>query len=85
MGTKLVCYKMEKLNLDALREEQWQDTFCMKKVKMLRTKWDGSFMLDKNGILQKMVRLRYTLEPTIVVPRKLTCSIIVEFHNGKGH
>ena len=40
-------------------------------------------MLDKNSILWKMVRLRYTIEPTIVVPRKLTCLIIVEFHNGK--
>ena len=42
-------------------------------------------MLDKNGILWKMVRLRYAIEPTIVVPRKLKCLIIVEFHNGKGH
>ena len=65
-------YKMEKLNLDILREEQWQDNFCMKKVKTLRTKQDDSFMLDENSILQKMVRLRYTIEPTIVVPRKLT-------------
>ena len=78
-------YKMEKLNLDILREEQQQDTFCLKKVKTLRTKLDGSFMLDKNGILWKIVRLRYTIKPTIGVPRKLTCLIIVEFHNGKGH
>ena len=42
-------------------------------------------MLDENSILQKMVRLRYTIESTIVVPRKLTCLIIVEFHNGKDH
>ena len=56
-----------------------------KKVKMLRTKEDGSFVLDKNSILWKMVRLRYTTEPTIAVPRKLTCHIIVEFHSGKGH
>ena len=27
----------------------------------------------------------HTIEPTIVVPRKLTSLIIVEFHNGKGH
>ena len=26
-----------------------------------------------------------TIEPTIVVPRKLTSLIIVEFHNDKGH
>ena len=42
-------------------------------------------MLDDNIILWKMVRLRYTIEPTIVMPRKLTSLIIVEFHNGKGH
>ena len=78
-------YNMEKINLDVLREEQWQDTFCIKKVKTLRTKQDDSFMLDENSILQKMVRLRYTIEPTIVVPRKLTSLIIVEFHSGKGH
>ena len=41
-------------------------------------------MLD-NSILWKMVRLRYTIEPTIVVPRKLTSLIIVEFHNDEGH
>ena len=33
---------------------------------------------------QRMARLKYTTEPTIV-PRKLTCLIIVEVHNGKGH
>ena len=42
-------------------------------------------MQDNNSILQKMVRLWYTIEPTIVVPRELTSLIIVEFHNGKGH
>ena len=78
-------YNMGKLNLDVLREEQWQDTFCIEKVKALRMKQDNSFMLDDNSILWKMVRLRYTIEPTIVVPRKLTSLIIVEFHNGKGH
>ena len=45
----------------------------------------AALLMDKNGILQKLARLRYTIEPTIVVPRKLTCLIIVEFHNGKGH
>ena len=39
---------------------------CMKKVKTLRMKQDDSFVLDENSILQKMVRLRYTIEPTIV-------------------
>ena len=78
-------YNMEKLNLDVLRKEQWQDTFCIRKVKTLKTKQDNSFMLDENNILWKMVRLRYTIVPTIVVPRRLTSLIIVEFHSGKGH
>ena len=40
---------------------------------------------DNNSILQKMVRLRYTIKPTIIVPRKLTSFITVEFHNDKDH
>ena len=78
-------YKNEKLNLDILREEQWQDTFCMKKAKSIRSKQVNGFVLDENSILWKIDRLKYTIESTIVVPRKLTSLIIVEFHNGKGH
>ena len=48
-------------------------------------KQDNSFTLDDNSVLWKMVRLRYTIEPTIVVPRMLTSLIIVQFYNGKGH
>ena len=84
MDTKLDNLRKGKVNLDVLRKEQWQDTFCKKQVKTLRMKGDGSFMLDENSILWKIVRLRYTIEPTIVVPRKLTCLITVEFHSGKG-
>ena len=73
-------YKMEKLNMGILREEQQQDTFCMKRAKIVRSKQVDGFVLDKNGILQKFVRLKYTVEPTIVVPRKLTSLIIIEFH-----
>ena len=76
---------MGKLKLDVLREEQWQDTFCMKKAKSVRSKQVDGFVLEKNGILWIFVRLKYTLEPTIFVPRKLTSLIIVEFHNGIGH
>ena len=43
-------------------------------------------MLDNNSILKKVVKLRYTIEPTTVMPRKLTSlHITVEFHNGKDH
>ena len=47
----LASYNMEKLNFDVLKEEQWQDTFCIKKVKVLRMKKNNSFMLDDNSIL----------------------------------
>ena len=78
-------YNMGKLNLDVLQWEQWQDTFCINKVRVMRTKQDHSFMQADNSILRKVVRLRYTIEPIIVVPRKLTSLIIVEFHKCKGH
>ena len=31
------------------------------------------------------MKLKYTIEPTIVVPRKLINVIILEFHDGRGH
>ena len=46
---------------------------------------DPSFLLDDNSILRKVVKLKYTVEPSMVVPRKLTSLIILEFHNAKGH
>ena len=46
---------------------------------------DPSFLLDNNSILRKVVKLKYTVEPTTVSPRKLTSLIIVEFYNAKGH
>ena len=48
----------------------------------IKTKPDPNFILDKNSILRKAVKLRYSVESTIVVPRKLT-NIIFELHNGK--
>ena len=59
-------YKMEKLNLDVLRKEQWQDTFCIKKAKSIRLKQVDGFVLDENSILHKFFRLKYTVQPTIV-------------------
>ena len=37
--------------MDTLREAQWQDTFCTKKAKSIRSKEVDGFMLDENGIL----------------------------------
>ena len=51
----------------------------------MKTKQNPNFLLDENCILRKVVKLKYTVEPTIVVPRKLTSLIILEFHNAKGH
>ena len=48
-------------------------------------KLDPSFLLHDNSILRKVVKFKYTVGPTIVVPRKLTSHIILEFHNAKGH
>ena len=77
--------KTDKLNLDLLRREQVCNKFCKRKLKEIKTKPDPSFFLDENGILKKAVKLKYTVEPTIEVPRNLTNIIILEFHNGKGH
>ena len=43
----LATYKMEKLNLDILREVQQLDAFCTKKAKCIRSKEVDGFVLDK--------------------------------------
>ena len=55
------------------------------KVMDMKKKPDPNFLLDHNSILRKAIQLRYTIEPAIVVPRKLTLIIINEFYNTKGH
>ena len=40
----LATYKMEKLNLDVLKEAQWQDDFCTKKAKSIRSKEVDGFI-----------------------------------------
>ena len=45
-----------------------------------KKKPDPNFVLDNNSILRKVVKIKYTIEPTIVIPCKLTSLIIVEFH-----
>ena len=61
-------YNMEKLNLDVLRKEQQWDQFCKNKLKELKVKSDPNFLLDDNSILRKVVKLKYSVEPTMVVP-----------------
>ena len=51
----------------------------------MKTKLDFSFILDEHSILKKAVKLKYTMELTIVVPKKLTSLIILEFYDAKGH
>ena len=58
---------------------------CKSKVKEMKEKLDPSFLLDSNSILRKVVKLKYTVELTILVPRILTSLVIVEFDNAKGH
>ena len=51
----LTTYKMEKLNLDGLREGQWQVAFCTKKAKSVRSTEVDGFILDKNKILWNLL------------------------------
>ena len=51
----------------------------------MKTKPDANFILDEHSILRKTIKLKYTVEHTIVIPKKLTNLIILEFHNAKGH
>ena len=74
-----------KLNLDLLRKEQLHDKFCKKKVEEIKTKPDPCLILDENSILRNAVKLKYTDEAAIVIPRKLTNIISLEFHNGEGN
>ena len=64
---KTPMYNVEKLNLDVLRKEQQHDWFCKNKVKAMRTKPDHNFLLEENSIWRKVGKLRYTVEPIIVV------------------
>ena len=39
-------------------------------MKEIKTKPDTNFILDDHSILKKVVELKYTVELTIVVPKK---------------
>ena len=54
--------KIDKLNLNLLRKKQLCDKFCKKTVKEIKTKTDPSFILDKNSILSKAVKLTLQLD-----------------------
>ena len=78
-------YNVGKLNLEVLRKEQQWDQFCKSKVKDMKKKANHNFLLDQNSILRKVTKLMYTKATAIIVPRKLTSLIIIEFHNAKGN
>ena len=78
-------FNVGKLNLEVLRKEQQWDQFCKNKVKDMKKTPDPNFLLDSKSILIEVVKLKYTIEPAIVVPKKLTSLIVIEFHNAKGH
>ena len=59
------------VNLNELCREQKQDQFCKNKVKSINVDKLSDFILDNNGILRKIVKLKYTIEPTMVIPKKL--------------
>ena len=78
-------YQNTQLDLEELCREQKFDQFCKNKAKGINSNKPSDFILDNNGILRKIVKLKYTVEPTIVIPRKLRQRIIFDFHEGKGH
>ena len=51
----------------------------------MKKKPNPNLLLHHNSILRRVIKLKFTTEPAIVVPRKLTSLIIIEFHNAKGH
>ena len=65
--------------------EQKCDQFCKNKAKGINSNKPSDFIIDNNGILRKIVKLKYTVGPTIVIPRKLKQRIIFDFHEGKVH
>ena len=76
-------YNEGKFNLEFLKKEKQLDKFCKGKVNDLKNKPDPNFLLDNNSILRKVSKPKYNMEPAIVVPRKLTSIIIIEFHSAK--
>ena len=54
-------------------------------AKGIGTNTPSDFILDNNGILTKIVRLKYSIGPTIVIPKKLRQIIIYDSYKGKGH
>ena len=73
---RTLAYNVGKHNLDVLRKEQWWDRFCNTKVKEMKKKPDPNFLLDDNSILRKVVKLKYTVELTIVVLRNKHLSLL---------
>ena len=78
-------YNVGKLNLEVLKKEQQWGMFCKVKVRDMKKKPDPSFLLDHNSILRKVIKLKYATEPAVIIPRKLTSVIIIEFVNAKGN
>ena len=81
---RMPAYIIDKLNLD-IRKEQHRDRFCKNKLKEMKTKTDPNFTLDVHSILKQVVKLKYTVKLTTVVPKRLTSLIILEFYDAKGH
>ena len=61
-------YNVGKQNLEVLRKEQQWGRFCKNKVKEIKKNLEPNFLLDNNSILKKVVKLKYTIECTIVFP-----------------
>ena len=84
-ATKKSTYNVGKHNLEVLRKEQQWDWFCKSKVRDIKKKPNHNFLLDHYSILRKVTKLKYKIEPAVIVPIKLTFLMIIDFHNAKGH
>ena len=73
------------LDLNELHREQKCDQFCKNKTKGINSNKPFDFILDNNRKLSKIVKLKYTVEPTTVISRKLRQRIIFHFHESKEH
>ena len=57
------------LDLEELSREQKHNQFCKNKAKGINSSKQSDFILDNNRIFRKIVKLKYTVEPTKVIPK----------------
>ena len=67
------------------RRLQKQDKLCKKKVHEIKTGKPDEFYLNSKNILKRKIIVNNLEVNTIVIPAPLTYTLLLEFHNCKGH